>query len=478
MRITNMTLFSACCFIATAFMSTASVQAEEPAPEMNRGRYLLLDKRIIESTDNVKLTLGAVRKDENNPLFSEGHNPWELHYNNPYLSMIYDEEEKLYKVWYSLYIRAPYEDIPADQRAWQNWRYGARVGGVCYATSKDGIKWDKPKLGVVDFDGNKDNNIVLVLQHGVAVIKDLHEKDPQRRYKAILPQKSQSVACFSPDGIHWKQQKIGRIDWGDTQQGLWWDERLQKYVLITRRWMRRPEKKRLAVRAESSDFINWTPTQLVMEGVDCRMQVHDLIVKPYCGIYIGMIGLFDIVQSRQWVELAWSPDSITWHRVEPGKALIPNGPNQGDYDWGCVFSGVPIIRKDEILIYYGGADGRFMGFRTGHVCLAHMRPDGFAGYQQTSGGNNKTGSLTTKPVTALTDRLCISADVAPSGGFVEVIALDENNKEIATAKRINRTVTDKPLEWTKGSFKELKDKKVRLKFVLRQSKIYSFSFQE
>ena len=106
----------------------------------NRDRYLLLDARIIESTENAELTLGVVRKDENNPLLKEDK-PWEPRFDNPYCSVIYDEEDKIYKCWYSIFIRSgprgdfPGEGLAAEKRAWVPWREGARGFGVCYATS-------------------------------------------------------------------------------------------------------------------------------------------------------------------------------------------------------------------------------------------------------------------------------------------------------------------------------------------------------
>ena len=33
-----------------------------------------------------------------------------------------------------------------------------------------------------------------------------------------------------------------------------------------------------------------------------------------------------------------------------------------------------------------------MGWRSGCFCLAHLRPDGFAGYEQIAGGSNKTAT--------------------------------------------------------------------------------------
>ena len=167
--------------------TAADAPAQTPA---KRPRFLLLDSRIIEKTENAQLTVGTVQKDRNNPLFKEDK-PWEPRFDNPYCSVIYDEEEKIYKCWYGIFIKSgprgdfPGEGLPPDKRAWVNWREGVRSFGVCYATSKDGIHWEKPELGLIDFNGDTKNNTVIVYMHGVAVIKDLHETDPQKRYKAI-----------------------------------------------------------------------------------------------------------------------------------------------------------------------------------------------------------------------------------------------------------------------------------------------------
>ena len=458
---------------------------------MKRNRYLVLDSRIIEKTDNVELTVGVVHKDTNNPLFGEDK-PWEARFDNPYCSIIYDDEERIYKCWYSIFTRSvakggfPGEGLPPERRAWFDWREGQREFGLCYATSNDGIRWEKPELGLVDFGGSKKNNIVIEYTHGVAVIKDLHETDPSRRYKAIHPESENSAVWFSPDGIHWGEQLNARpIDRGDTNQSLWWDEDVRKYVVITRRWGGANTTGRYGrmghrqkVRSVSDDFLRWSKSELVVEGLDLRRQIHDMLVVPHAGVYLGMVGLFDIEASRQWCELAWSPDGIEWHRVQPGKPLIPNGPVMGDYDWGCIFTSKPIVRVDEILLYYGANDGRFMGWRSGYLALARLRPDGFAGYEQIAGGSNKTGSLTTVAVPVAGDPLRVSADVAPSG-FVNVTLLDEDNRQLAAGELITSTVTDAEVQWVNGlSLEKLKGKEIKLRFVLRESKIYSFSFQE
>jgi hypothetical protein len=488
------------CIVSTlivfAGFAVLPIAADDMDNVFKRHRYLVLDSRIIESKENMQLTVGVAHKDKNNPLFKEDK-LWEPRFDNPYCSVIYDEEEKIYKCWYSIFINSgpvgdfPGEGLAPEKRAWVDWTEGQREykgvwGGVCYATSKDGIHWEKPELGVIEFKGNKKNNIVIVYTHGVAVMKDLHETDPKKRYKAIHPEKQNSVVWFSADGIHWGERiNVGPIDNGDTNQAIWWDEDLKKYVLITRRWGGANTTGRYGrmghrqkVRSESSDFLNWSKTELVIEGLDLRMQIHDMPVVPHAGVYIGMVGLFDIEASKQWCELAWSPDSKKWFRIQPGKALIPNGPKMGDFDWGCVFASKPIISKDEILLYYGANDGRFMAWRSGYFALARMRPDGFAGYEQIAGGSNKTGSITTKAVSVVGNSLCVSADVAPSG-FVKVFVLDNNNQNLTEGKLVTKTVSDAKIQWKNNfTLKDYRNKDIKFKFELREAKLFSFSFME
>jgi hypothetical protein len=474
----------------TAFLVGAGNLVNAGDSLTKRDRYLVLDSRIIDSTENLQLTVGAVQKDENNPLFKEDK-PWEPRFDNPYLSIIFDAEEKIYKCWYSIFIKVgpgegnPGENIPSDQRAWHKWTEGFRDYGVCYATSKDGIHWDKPELGVVEYNGSKKNNIVIVFNHGVTVMKDLHETDPQKRYKAFHPENGESGVWFSPDGIHWGEPiDVGPIDNGDTNNCVWWDEDLGKYVGITRHWggdkttgLYGGMGHRHVSRVESEDFLSWSKPEVIIKGLDLRMQIHDMPVVKHAGVYLGMVGLFDIQASKQWCELAWSADSREWHRIQPESSLIPNSPVMGDYDWGCIFAAIPLIREDGILIYYGANDGRFMAWRNGYLALAHLRADGFAGYEQIAGGANKTGTLTTKAVSVVANKLCINADVAPSG-YVRVFALDKNNKKLAEGKLISKTVTDGRIKWKdRFALRKLKGRKIKFMFELRESKLYSFSFK-
>jgi hypothetical protein len=92
--------------------------------------------------------------------------------------------------------------------------------------------------------------------------------------------------------------------------------------------------------------------------------------------------------------------------------------------------------------------------------------------------SNKTCLITTKAVSVVDDKLCVSADVVPSR-YVKVTALDEKKSILAESKLITETVTDAEVQWKEDLvFKDHKGDKIKLRFELRDSKLYSFSFHD
>jgi hypothetical protein len=86
---------------------------------------------------------------------------------------------------------------------------------IIYATSRDGVQWTRPNLGVIEFQDSKDNIIVLQNYgyhdlYSPSVIKDNAYPGPERRYKMIwwdFPlgstgyQDDGMCVAHSPDGI-------------------------------------------------------------------------------------------------------------------------------------------------------------------------------------------------------------------------------------------------------------------------------------
>ena len=71
--------------------------------EAERTKFLLLDGRIIERVENAKLAVGTYKKHSQNPLFAE-EKSWEPRFDNLYANVLYDEEDQVYKCWYSPFI--------------------------------------------------------------------------------------------------------------------------------------------------------------------------------------------------------------------------------------------------------------------------------------------------------------------------------------------------------------------------------------
>ncbi len=92
-----------------------------------------------------------------------------------------------------------------------NWP--TKVSGVtCIATSEDGFRWNKPELGITDFNGSKANNVIIappVLNDGPSMMYD--PDDPVHPYKAMIFQCDGETWCEkwglygyeSADGVNW-----------------------------------------------------------------------------------------------------------------------------------------------------------------------------------------------------------------------------------------------------------------------------------
>jgi hypothetical protein len=167
------------------------------------------DDVSIPWRDNLKLTLEKPKKYSGNPVMPAG--PQGSPDGNGCLlyGTVFEDGGKL-RMWY---VAWPQVDARYPQQANRYYR------PIAYAESTDGIHWQKPNLGLVDFSGNKNNNLVsiepanhpfAVANDYVSVLHDVDDPDPARRYKMVyisyLPalRHSGAVTATSPDGLNWK----------------------------------------------------------------------------------------------------------------------------------------------------------------------------------------------------------------------------------------------------------------------------------
>lgn len=458
---------------------------------------LLLDPRNVASTTNATLQLGTINKHPANPFFSEEYfahppKPWEARLDNVYPNVIYDDEDRIFKCWYKSFI---YDGLsnrtPLAQRPRQSYGESEREEGLLYATSVDGVQWEKPDLGIIDFEGSTANNLVMRrATHGLhagGVLKDARDPEPARRYKFIHRNASarSMASCFSPDGLHWSQP----IPWpehdaiGDCHNNAIWSPKLERYVCITRGWA---DGIRTVLRSESEDFIHWTNPVEIMRGRDAHDQIYSMPICRYGDLTIGLPSVFHKgdASAADWdtvdTELAVSADDVNWGRICPGAPMIPRGEGEypdGDYDCGCIYAAAPFVHDDKILIYYGGGNGLHNNWREGSLNLAMLEIDRWAGY--TPRAARDAATLETTALHLSGERLTLNAELGP-GGWIHYALLDEGGAALAgfgfgDCLPINQGGASCKLRWRNRELAELQGRAARVIFSFHRATLYALN---
>ena len=453
------------------------VDLQKHSDAVLRRRYLLLDQRIIDRVENATLRVCRAEKDTANPLLKEDK-PWEVRYDNLYPNVRRDPATELYQCWYSPFIvDEAARDTPVADRSKTKYDPERREMGVCYAESRDGIAWTKPDLGLVEFEGSKNNNVVARGPHGAGVYFDPRETEAARRYKMFYVDRDISGA-FSTDGKRWGEAvRLPEIEAdGDTHNNAIWVASLGKYVGITRLWDDRTGQ-RLVARTESTDFASWTRAVEVMRA-DPRSpesQTYSMPVFEHEGVFLGLVAIFHVPSDTVQTELAWSPDTVHWERIDAGSPIIARGP-AGAPDSGCAYAAAPVFEEDHIRLYYGASNGPHTGWRDGFLCLARLRSDRFAGFEASSAGWPAT--VVTRPVKVTSDDLRVNADAR--GGQVRVGVFESEGRRgplaLDRAVPIQADVLYGHCRWQNGSLRSLVGKEVQFVFELRAARAFSFQF--
>jgi len=223
----------AVCALALLTCAELSEGADPPSLASDLSRQLALDPRVFVEKTNAQLVMGTVTKHERNPLFPADE-PWENATNNLYPNVAWDAEARIFKLWYKCVLADPEAKAKQEPPAVVH-----DVGWyLLYATSRDGLAWEKPHIRQFRFGGSIENNVVAAGTPNAGVTLDPHDPDVARRYKMVFDTGLGQVKVrFSPDGVQWGEPVATKgltPRTGDTHNNAWWDPRLGRYVLITR----------------------------------------------------------------------------------------------------------------------------------------------------------------------------------------------------------------------------------------------------
>ena len=372
---------------------------------------------------------------------------------------------------------------------------------VCYAESRDGIQWEKPELGIVEFDGSKKNNIIWdgYGSHNFAPFRDANpDCKPEEEYKALAGNQKEGLRAFkSSDGIHWsllRDEAVITEGAFDSQNLAFWDTVRRRYVDFHRHFKEvGDEKVRSIMTCTSDDFRQWTEPVWV-EFPDAPVeQLYTNQVTPYYRaphIFMGFPKRF--VPERNMVDHKYpgisdglfmtSRDGVRFKRW--GEALIRPGlqperwVNRNNMAaWGIVQteSFLPNC-PDELSIY------STEHYYRGQACKLRrftVRLDGFVSVNAPLNG----GEVATRPLLFSGDRLAINYSTSAAGS-VRVEVQDAGGEAIegfalGDAEEIYGDEIEQVVSWKNGSdISKLAGRVLRLRFVMRDADLYSFRISD
>ena len=457
--------------------------ADRPAVvPIDVGRQLFVDNFLIEHTTMGRTFHNAVYH-PSSPVLRPEHE-WEIYDDmaartrksgNP-TAMVYsdgvffDPRDRLFKLWYM----------------------GGYGRFTCYATSRDGITWEKPALDV-----RKGTNIVHTEQRDSSTVwLDLFEHDAARRFKMAFWQQAALGLSVSPDGIHWTD--IGRTGHANDRSTFF----LNPFRRVWGFGVRADQfaasiSGRYRKYWESPDFTaarNWSGREPVAwvgtdtldrarAGLAARPELYNLDCVGYESL---MLGLFTIWRGESLVrekineiEVGFSRDGFHWDRPHRS-TFIGVSDTPGAWNWANVQSagGCCLIVGDQIYFYVSGRQGRPGNAEPG-VCttgLAMLRRDGFASMDWLPAAVAPAGTLTTRPVRFTGAHLFVNADVS---GELRAEVLDRAGMVIppfthAACSPVSGNATKFEVKWNGGDLRRLAGREVRLRFSLTRGRLYAF----
>lgn len=484
--------------LALMTLTGQAARAAEGLPPIHLRDLPLLfaDDSGVASSTGVKRTMHVARTRAKPVL--EGTFPQEG--SRVYLtgSVCQDEDTGLLRMWY-----AGHPDLPGGKKPKVAGFRGGKGNFVLFATSKDGLDWQRPELGMHEFQKSRANNIIYDF-HSPSVLLDKRDPDPSRRYKMLGSLTGAYYSATSPDGLTWTGPAKPFLNTQDNIS-LTQDPVSGEYLAYLRKWptIIRGLPRRTVWLARSRDFVTWSKPELVFAPDDQddawvtspgqRTEVNNMSVFPHAAGFLGFPTIFRVTATDRPtaelthgqsstdgtldVQLITSADGRHWQRTEKRDPVIPRGA-PGGFDGGSIFSvGSTLVHVgDETWVYYTGistSHGAPMPPKRIAIGRAEWRRHGFMSLN----AGDETGRVETKPLQLSTPKLIVNADAA--GGEMRVALLEADGKPIASYALEDCTpLTTDALSWApkwNTAATVPTNRPVRVIIQLRKARLFSLS---
>lgn len=402
------------------------------------------DDHSIPLRSKINLTLTQPELHENNPVLRRGL-PGELdHLFAAMYGTVFFLDGK-FRMWYGA----------VD--TWEGFEPSRGNIRLAYAESTDGIHWEKPKLGLREFAGDKDNNLLdlKTISYNPLVLYDPDESDASKRFKIAYtgyrhPEADNSNmamirVAYSPDGLRWTDEPATpavRNFWTEVSGMYRWNG---VYYVNGQSSYPPSNPKRAMISFASPDLVHWEQAAIVsfyrpekQEGFHVGRQVHlGAAIWHRRNVLLGLYGAWEGPPTnrrpdvRMNLGLIISNDGLLFREPEPDFAFIRWGTEPSGWKTFRLLQGSAFVNHgDKTYIWYGAGIGEHEAIenqcevglatlpRDRFGCLTPQKPDAF------------WTSHTLPPIPGGA-RLAVNVDGIDDDAHLEIDILDPSLKPVA-----------------------------------------------